>query len=491
MAFCLEAYSAMKLKQFILLLLCLAPFASLVGQEFEVNGINYKLTQKRTGKGMIAYVTGSKSTEPNVIIPNKVLYNGKFFVVVGIEEYAFEYCSSLTSINLPKSLKEIGEGAFFNCENLTSINIPNSVTHIGDAAFAARNSGLQILKIDKATPNIGSAAFSSVNLNSISVSKNNRRYMVKDGVLFNKEQDTLFRYPAQKTDTLYNIPNGVKEIMPGAFTACAHLKSVTIPASMSKIGERAFPACHSLERLTIPSNIKSIGERAFFDCDNLKYIDLPNTIERIGAGAFQYCESLTLLNLPNSITKIEEGVFASSGIVSIEIPNSVVEIERSAFEECVSLENIVLPNSLQYIGVSAFFACSQLQSVTIPNTLKEIEYGAFQGCRSLENIVLPDSLQYIAYGLFFGSGIKKLIIPKRVKSICPGCECETGCNFFSRHIEEITVLWDNPSDVLIGGIYDRLDGGGRIILRVSKGSKELYEADKRWRRFIIVESGID
>lgn len=35
-----------------------------------------------------------------------------------IEDYAFSYCSSLTSIYIPKSVTSIGHRAFFNCSNL-------------------------------------------------------------------------------------------------------------------------------------------------------------------------------------------------------------------------------------------------------------------------------------------------------------------------------------------------------------------------------------
>ena len=47
-------------------------------------------------------------------------------------------CRSLTNINIPNSVTNIGDSAFSDCSSLTSINIPNSVTDIGDGAF--RNS---------------------------------------------------------------------------------------------------------------------------------------------------------------------------------------------------------------------------------------------------------------------------------------------------------------------------------------------------------------
>lgn len=50
--------------------------------------------------------------------------------------WAFAYCSSLTSINIPDSVTSIGANAFSGCRSLTSINIPDGVTSIGEGAFS-------------------------------------------------------------------------------------------------------------------------------------------------------------------------------------------------------------------------------------------------------------------------------------------------------------------------------------------------------------------
>ncbi len=52
--------------------------------------------------------------------------------VTSIEDWAFENCTSLTSVTIPDSVTSIGEYAFSGCKSLTSITIPDSVTSIGD-----------------------------------------------------------------------------------------------------------------------------------------------------------------------------------------------------------------------------------------------------------------------------------------------------------------------------------------------------------------------
>lgn len=46
---------------------------------------------------------------------------------VGVAEYAFAYCKSMTNVTIPDGLKYLSDYAFYRDEALTSVKIPGSV----------------------------------------------------------------------------------------------------------------------------------------------------------------------------------------------------------------------------------------------------------------------------------------------------------------------------------------------------------------------------
>ena len=193
------------------------------------------------------------------------------YCVTSIGNYAFQYCSSLTSVTIPNSVTNIGRWAFYSCRGLTSINIPSGVTSIGETAFGDCTS-----------------------LSSI------------------------------------NIPSGVTSINYQAFSSCSSLTSVTIPNSVTSIGNYAFQYCSSLTSVTIPNSVTNIGSSAFRGCRSLTSIDIPSGVTSIGDRAFDTCNSLTSITV-NATTPptLEWGVFDGS-TCSIYVPSQSVQAYKSA-----------------------------------------------------------------------------------------------------------------------------------------------------------------
>ena len=188
--------------------------------------------------------------------------------VTSIGKFAFDSCTSLTSVTIPDSVTSIGSNAFHNCTSLTSVTIPGSVTSIGVYVFTLCTSLTGIWVAE------GSSHYSSD----------------ASGVLFNKDKTTLVQCPGALA--AYTIPDSVTSIGKYAFYYCTSLTSVTIPDSVTSIGEYAFWDSRSLTSVTIPDSVTSICDNTFDGCTYLASVTIPDSVTSIGAWAFNDCLSL-------------------------------------------------------------------------------------------------------------------------------------------------------------------------------------------------------
>ena len=120
---------------------------------------NPKYDSRNNCNGIIHTTTNTLiSGCQNTTIPNSV---------TSIGDCAFQYCSSLISIDIPNSVTFIGEHAFSSCSSLTNVTIGSSVAYIGDYAFNFCNV-LSIIKCLSTVPPVmaSSGCFSSAAYNS-------------------------------------------------------------------------------------------------------------------------------------------------------------------------------------------------------------------------------------------------------------------------------------------------------------------------------------
>ncbi|MBQ9374893.1 MAG: leucine-rich repeat domain-containing protein [Ruminococcus sp.] len=105
------------------------------------------------------------------------------------------------------------------------------------------------------------------------------------------------------------IPNGIKHIYYGAFSACMYATSISIPSSVTFIDNYAFDSCRSIKSITIPGSVKKLGDSAFGYCASLTKVSLKSGIQEIGKLAFEDCYSLKSVVVPNSVKNIGSYAF--------------------------------------------------------------------------------------------------------------------------------------------------------------------------------------
>ena len=295
-------------------------------KEKTIKDITYLLNERN----LTASVIRKKEYAGDIIIPKTVVDSNMSYRVTRIGDYAFEGCSSLTTISIPNSVTSIEHAAFKGCSSLTAISIPEGVKSIRENTFYGCSSLVTI-----------------------------------------------------------TIPNSVISIRKGAFCGCFSLPTITIPDSVTRIGDSAFEDCSSLMDITIPDGITSVGKNVFAHCSSLTAISIPKNVKEISTGyevrvkeifigleidtytdfhyykyeypigAFHGCSSLTTIIVDHNNPTYD----------SRENCNAI--IKRSTSTLILGCENTIIPNSVTSIGKDAFEHCSSLTAITFKGTIEQ------------------------------------------------------------------------------------------------------------------------
>lgn len=231
----------------------------------------------------------------------------------GINKY------SVTSVQIPYGVEIIGPETFRDCSNLNKIDIPDTVRCIGEAAFLGCVS-LENIKLPSELMFIGARAFKEC---------------------------------ANLTDI--TIPGTVKDINEETFMSCDCLTEVKLQQGTTTIGEAAFAICINLNKIDMPSTITNIEASAFCACDALAELSLPEKLEYIGEFAFSECNYLTDINIPSTVNNIGEGAF--SGCINLRklcISDSDINMGKCIFKGCDNLAQVLIGNDENIEEMSSY-----------------------------------------------------------------------------------------------------------------------------------------
>ena len=325
-----------------------------------------------TGLALLKYA----GTEAEVRVPD------------GVTELLYlSFCSNsaVTSVILPETVVKIGEKAFSECKNLTSVTLPQGIVEIQSYAFSV-SPKLKVIDIPDglqkaarlAEDNVqfrcsfgSSAAFAlSKGGNSFCAGDFQMRYLFDDEG--NRNGLRLNKYLG--TDAEVTVPEEVTETG-SAFSGCATVTKITLPAGLTNLKNSAFSDCTALREIVIPDSVTTIGSYAFSGCTGLTEIVIPDSVTTIGSYAFSGCTGLTRVVLPAGLTAIPDCCFNNcEKLPGIAIPETVTSIGSCAFRYCSALTAITLPQGLQTLGGNAFLYCENLPYVDVPDTLESADY---------------------------------------------------------------------------------------------------------------------
>ena len=389
--------------------------------------------------------------------------------VTEIGERSF-YNAALTEFNFSESLKTIGDFAFYGCGKLTRIVLPDSVESIGTSAFN-RCSSLQEVVFGKSLASIGSMCFNYCHkLERFVVDEANPNFKGVDGVLYNKNVDTLVLYPQGRPDASFTMPETVKHIGPYGIYEPQLLQAVTVSPILETIDEFGMAGIALTGVVKLPATITSIHFKAFQYDDGVTAFELPescaayttvdgvlydkdvthllvypagrpdvsyetpDTVRTVGSYAFHSCKYLENIRL-TGVEKLEERAFSTAkALKHIDLANSVQLIDTYACANLSTLTYLTGTGALRAIGANAF-SSTGLEFVTLP-AIELLGQYAFSFCKDMKRCVIGSTVQSIYASAFnYCKGMHEAyFLGDRPDSV--------GANIFAKTASDFTIYYD-------------------------------------------------
>ena len=267
-----------------------------------------------------------------------------------IGDEAFADHDNIETIVLNDNIREIRYQAFYDCDRLQSVVIPDSCKVIGNGAFADCDA-LKDVYIGSAVEDFGTGVFAGDrNLTNLTLSENNANLQLANGAIYNRDATHMYEYLSSNTAHSFQMPDTVESIGKFAFWGCDALNYVELSGKLEAIPAYSFSNCRNLQMLTVPFSSTMIGAKAFENCIGLKAIEIPDSVRSIHETAFDGCSGVQILageyspagkyakaHKMDAISQIDYQQLQSGLLLRIE--NGTIE------EEAVTSENTITPDN--------------------------------------------------------------------------------------------------------------------------------------------------
>lgn len=261
--------------------------------------------------------------------------------VTSIGELAFYHCVALKSLHIPAAVDAIGSKAFMLCNGLTELTVDaanesysseNNIIYNKDKTLlvAAMSTFSGHLDVPLTVKGIGENAFvecdglTSINLGNVSV--------IHDFAFFDC-----------KGLTTVTLPSSLERLGFGAFFNCTHMSALNMNDNLKEIGERAFTRCIALKDIVFAGDNLKIGNHAFESCKNMNLTDVIDCISEVGDYAFASCVKFRTVTLPRSVKSYGNyAFFACAQMTRLFIGSEVEKMGENVFYNCSRIRQVTI-----------------------------------------------------------------------------------------------------------------------------------------------------
>lgn len=369
-----------------------------------------------------------------------------------VAQYAFAYCSSLSSVIFEEGGTDdvtIASYAFYYCTSLEKIDLP--------ARLSVYEDEFKKVMLPLGYANTFANCTNLKEINIVGTPTANNLYVSKDGIVYTTDMTTIVLCPNGREKAVV-IANTVSNIGDSeyalAFNGCAKLTSITFESGNDEldltIGASAFGGCNGLTTISLPKRVVTVDDGAFENCVNLQSVELSADLAVVNGTAFAGCVSLVAVNVTENERYVSvNGVLfspdmetlyyypASKDAESYTVPQGVKTIGKYAFYCNTTLKEIVLPSSVLAIDSYSFYGCEELAKINIPKNVASIGDYAFYHCGKLAQLTFDEGgsaplaigdvdwlglTQYsgtynYGYAFAYCYSLTEVVLPERTKTV--------------------------------------------------------------------------
>ena len=298
---------------------------------------------------------------------------------------AFRY-SSIHEVKLPSSVTTIDDLAFYNCYNIQAIHLTEGLENIGNYAFAY-SYRLTVLELPSTLKSIGEVITEGCDWLKAVISHITEPFAIND-VSFAKRSwnEETYEYDIFPSPATLYVPVGTKakyEAIKG-WTMFARIEEGELKETMVDGLRYSYSTGGSIATVIYDESYK---ELTAVDIPSYVVIeDKTYMVTTVGNSAFENCWNLNTVQLHEGLESIEKNAFSNTQVSDMTFPNTLRTIEENAFYNCNNIQTLTIPEGVETIGNYAFAYNYNLAKLELPNSLKRIGYGVINGNENLKTV---------------------------------------------------------------------------------------------------------